>query len=126
MKCSASVRDREIEPAQPQRRQAEDNAENRADDRRRRQRHPEWRMDFTRQNSGCEGAGSEQARVTERDLPGIAGQQHQRQGTDRREKHLARQIEIERRRGRNGNATSTIANAASAPRSSRVCTSARS
>ena len=45
-----------------------------------------------------EGAGGDQAGMAERDLPGIAGQQHQRERADRGEKDLAGEIEREGRR----------------------------
>ena len=90
--------DREVEPAQPQRRQAEDHAEQRADQRRRRQRDPERRVDLPEQDADRERAGRQQAGVAERDLAGIAGQQHQRERADAGEKHLAGEIELERRR----------------------------
>ena len=88
-------RDREIEPAQAQRRQPEDDAEQRAGERSRRQRDPERRVEFAEEYPGGEGAGREQAGMAERDLARIAGEQHQRQRADRGEEHLAGEIEIE-------------------------------
>ena len=87
--------DGEIKPAQPQRGQAEDKAEHNAGHRRGRQGDPERRIDLARQDAGGEGAGGDQAGVTERDLPGIAGEQHQRERADRGEKYLAGEIERE-------------------------------
>ena len=89
--------DREIKPAQPQRGQAEDEAEHDAGHRRSRQRDPERRVNFAREDAGGEGAGGDQAGMAERDLSGIAGEQHQRQRADRGEKNLAGEIERERR-----------------------------
>ena len=84
----------EIESTQAQRRQAEDNAENSADQRRRRQREPERRPHFANQNADGERAGGEETGVAERNLPGIAGQQHQRQRADGGEERLTGEIEI--------------------------------
>ena len=67
---------REIEPAQTKRRQAEDETEDDAGERRGGQGDPEWRRDLARQDAGGEGAGGDQAGVTKRNLPGIAGEQH--------------------------------------------------
>src|SRR5262249_59709607 len=44
-----------------------------------------------------EGAGRNQAGMTERNLAGVAGEQHQRKRADRGEKNLAGKIERERR-----------------------------
>ena len=88
---------REIEPAQPQRRQAEDDSEQRADQRRRRQRDPERRLGLLEQDADRESAGRHQPGMSERDLSGIAGEQHQRQRADRGKEDLRREIELERR-----------------------------
>ena len=90
--------DREIEPAQPQRRQAEHEAEHDPGHGRRGQRDPERRVNFAREDSGGEGASGDQSGMAERDLPGIAGEQHQRQRADRGEEHLAGEIERKGRR----------------------------
>jgi hypothetical protein len=76
-------RDRKIEPAQPQRRQPEYEAKHDAGERRGRQRQPERCVQLARKNAGGEGASRNQPRMAERDLPGIAGEQHQRQSADR-------------------------------------------
>ena len=76
--------DRQIEPAQAQRGQAEHDTEQRADQRRRRQRDPERRLHLLEQDADREGAGRQQPGMTERDLAGVAGQQHQRERADRR------------------------------------------
>ena len=88
---------REIEPAQAQRRQAEDDAEQCADQGGRRQRDPERRIGFPEQNPDRERARRHEAGVPERNLPGIAGEQHQRERTDAGEKDLAGEVELERR-----------------------------
>ena len=49
-----------------------------------RQRHPERRAELLEQDAGGEGAGGEQPGVAERDLAGVAGEQHQRHRADRR------------------------------------------
>ena len=59
-------------------------------------RDPERGVDLARQDAGGECAGGDQAGVAERDLPGIAGEQHQRQCADRGEKNLAGEVEQER------------------------------
>ena len=45
---------------------------------------------------GGEGARGEQAGVPERDLAGVAGEQHQRHCADRRQQHLVGEVERER------------------------------
>ena len=92
--------DREIEPAQPQRRQAEHERRARIPvTRGRGQRDPERRAEFrVHRIPRRECAGGEQSRMAERDLPGVAGEQHQRQGADRGEENLAGEIERKGRR----------------------------
>ena len=54
-------------------------------------------MDLAGQNSGGESACRDQASMAERDLTRIAGEQHQRQRSDRGEKYLTGEIKQERR-----------------------------
>ena len=116
---------REIEPAQAQRRQAEDDAEQAPTRAARRQRDPERRVGLPEQDADRERAGRHQAGVAERDLAGIAGEQHQRERADAGEEDLAGEIELEgggdererqQREDEHGKA----------PRSSRVSVRARS
>ena len=81
-------RHREVQAAQAQARQAEDQAEQRADRGGSRQRDPDRRAELLEQDAGGERAGGEQPGVTERDLAGVAGEQHQRHRADRAEQHL--------------------------------------
>ena len=74
---------REVEAAQAQARQAEDQAEQRADRGGGGQRDPARRAELLEQDAGGEGAGGEQPGVAERDLTRIAGEQHQRHRADR-------------------------------------------
>ena len=90
-------RDREIEPAQPQRREPEGDAEQGADERGGGERDPERGADLAEQDADRERARRQKAGVTERDLAGIAGEQHQRERADRGQEHLAGEVEIERR-----------------------------
>jgi hypothetical protein len=89
--------DRQIEPAQAQRRQSEDDTEHAAHERGRRQGDPERRVRFPEQDPDRERAGRHQAGVPERDQAGVAGEQHQGQRTDAGEKNLAGEVELKRR-----------------------------
>ena len=89
--------DRQIQPAQPQRRQAEHDAEQRADERRGRQRDPERGIELLEQDADREGAGRQQPGVAERDLACVAGQQHERERADAGQEHLVGEIEQEGR-----------------------------
>ncbi|MCZ7566395.1 MAG: hypothetical protein M5U08_23475 [Burkholderiales bacterium] len=89
-------RDGEVEPAQAQARQTEDEPERGADQGGGGQRDPERRAELLEQDPGRERTRREEARVAERDLPGVAGQQHQRHRADGGEQHLVREVERER------------------------------
>src|SRR6516162_2943532 len=80
----------QIKPAQSQRRQPEDDAEKRSDQRRRGQSHPERRIRLPEKDSDRERARREQAGVAERNLSGIAGQQHEGERADAGKKDLER------------------------------------
>ena len=84
---------RQIKPAQPQRRQPEDNPEQSAHETRRRERHPERRVELTKQDARRERAGRNQSGVAERNLTGMAGEQHQGERADAGEKYLTGEIE---------------------------------
>ncbi len=86
----------EVEAAQPQARQAEDDAEGRADRGGGGERHPELRSGLLEEDSGRERARCEQPGVAERDLSRVAGEQHQRHRADRGEQHLVGELERER------------------------------
>ena len=103
---------RQIKPAQPQRRQPEDNPEQSAHETRRRERHPERRVELTKQDARRERAGRNQSGVAERNLTGIAGEQHQGERADAGEKYLTGEIELERE-AISGNASSRTRNTAS-------------
>src|SRR5205085_1472523 len=120
-------RDGEIESPQAQRRQAEDEAEQRAHESRARQRDPPGGAEFLEQDARRIGAGREEPGMAERDLAGVAGEEHQRDSADRGEQDLVREVERKRRRneGQSTSAAETMSEPASAPsRLSRPPTSA--
>ena len=75
-------RDRKVDALEPQRRQADDDADRRRQQRRTGERHDERHAGRLQQ---CLGVGSdrEECRVAERDLPGVPDEQHQPEADDR-------------------------------------------
>ena len=78
---------RQIQPAQPQRRQADQEAEPRADDRRDRQRRPVGHLVLVHQDRGGVGADRIERAVAERDLAVEASQDGQPEDRDRVDHH---------------------------------------
>ena len=86
-------RDREVETLQPQRRQAEDQADRRGDDRRERDGHPERKAHAGGEDPRRVGADGQEPALPHRDLPGVADQDVEAERADGGDRDLVGEVE---------------------------------